>query len=98
MLDFKDMKKAKRGRKHYVVKQPILTMVSPVAQHVEAAKALLTKKKKAEKKKSFLQIRNIDDDNAEAAEMARLEAQSDKVQQIPNHPYPYRHGLFEFFV
>merc|ERR1719181_967138 len=31
--------------------------------------------------KSFLQVkakRNIDDDNAEAAEMARLEAQSDK--------------------
>jgi hypothetical protein len=52
MLDFKDMKKAKRGRKHYVVKQPVLTMVTPVAQQVEAAKALLTKKKKAEKQRA----------------------------------------------
>jgi len=30
------------------------------------------------KGKAFLQVKNIDDDNAEAAEMARLEAQSDK--------------------
>merc|ERR1719183_3310152 len=32
-----------------------------------------------DEEESFLQVsRNIDDDNAEAAEMARLEAQSDK--------------------
>jgi hypothetical protein len=44
----------------------------------DAKKEGKKEEKKAEKKKSFLQIRNIDDDNAEAAEMARLEAQSDK--------------------
>jgi len=35
-------------------------------------------KKEEKKAKMFLQVKNIDDDNAEAAEMARLEDQSDK--------------------
>merc|ERR1719345_687346 len=35
-------------------------------------------KKEEKKAKMFLQMKNIDDDNAEAAEMARLEDQSDK--------------------
>jgi hypothetical protein len=48
---FKDMKKAKRGRKHYVVKKPTVTVVSPVAQQLEAAKALM-KKKTAPKRKA----------------------------------------------
>merc|ERR1719478_1124962 len=47
--------------------------------HVKQNKDSTNQTKKTKKANAFLQVRrNIDDENAEAAEMARLEAQSDK--------------------
>jgi len=51
----------------------------PAKKEGNATKGNATKAPEEKKKaKMFLQVKNIDDDNAEAAEMARLEAQSDK--------------------
>jgi hypothetical protein len=50
-MDFQKLTKGK-GKKHYVMKQPAITLVSPVAQQITAAKALLNPKTAVKRKAS----------------------------------------------